>query len=418
MNENAKPVALISQDYFTVVTTKLLAGDLDLAYGTTDSAGTAYAAGLTHDMNDVKADYPDGRILHSVSDIAAEMTASGYDSFVKAYTTLDGKHMYGLPYYQTNMGALMTNSKLTVAAGLEDANDYTKNSWPKSYAELYSQLPAIQTKGLAQTPLLPGMWFTVFPGFGIPQEFDAQMINIYGWNSLFTDPPTITPTFDTNTSVADLLKQWKDLWDKNLVPHSIITENSEGNVNGEFGAGTYAYGLWISYDIRPMQSPKNSKIGGFIHPVPGGTGPNSTGFGYLIQQGFLIREISDPVYAERVHALATWMAYKDRAGVYYEPLRIAAEADIAGLTAFKDPNTGPEIQAAFKDALIDPTREVAVMAQQVQTGAYFKAGPAPWANNWQIACTSNIPAFLTGTQDLNTTITKLRTKANSLVAGS
>ena len=77
-----------------------------------------------------------------------------------------------------------------------------------------------------------------------------------------------------------------------------------------------------------------------------------------------------------------------------------------------------EIQAAFKDALVDPTREVAVMANQVQTGAYFKAAPAAWANNWQIAVTDNVPSFLSGTQDLNTTITKMRTKADALVKGT
>src|SRR5205807_9316671 len=113
-------------------------------------------------------------------------------------------------------------------------------------------------------------------------------------------------------------------------------------------------------------------------------------------------------------ALATWMSYKDRAGIYYQPLRIAADAGIAALTAFQDLNLGPEIQSSFKDALIDPTREVAVLSQQLETGAFFKAGPAPWANNWMIALTSNIPAFLSGSQDLNTTITKLRTKVDAL----
>ncbi len=406
-NENAT-VELISQNYFAVVETKLLNDDLDMSYNTPDGAAKQFAAGLTHEMDDITTDSPTGRILYNVSDIKTEINKD-YPSFVESYTSLDGKY-FGLPYYQSVLGALLANNKILSTAGLQPATGYDPAMWPQDYADLYSQVDMIQQKGAADSPFLP-LWYQAFPGWGISQGFTAENVNTNGWKSLFTDAPDLKPTFDTNTSVADVLKNWKHLWDANQIPKDIITESQDGNVDGLFQSGAYAYAAWWLYNLWPFNVPTVSKIAGFAHPVP----PTKNGWGYLVQQGILMRdEKKDPAYFERMKALLIYMAYKDRNGAYQNPLNIAAHAGIAAHTAFAAANTGPEVQDAWQAALPDSAKETPVMNDVLKAGAFNQVIRAHWGNDWMVALTDNLPKFLQGDVDLNGTITTLRKAADTL----
>ena len=238
----------------------------------------------------------------------------------------------------------------------------------------------------------------------------GENVNINGWKSLFTDAPDLKPTFDTNTGVADVLKNWKHAWDKDQIPKDIITESTDGNVDGLFESGVHAYALWWLYNLWPYNTPTVSKIAGFAHPVP----PGKNGWGYYVQQGILMREEKDPAYRERMEALLIYMAYKDRNGAYQNPLNIAAHAGIAAHTAFAAANTGPEVQDAWQAALPDAQKEVPVMNQVLKAAAFNQSVRAPWGLDWMVALTDTLPKFLQGDLDQNTTITTLRTKADTL----
>jgi hypothetical protein len=410
MVENVK-LDVISASYTSVVETKLLSGDLDVAYDTPDAAHKVYSAGLTHDLNDIKADTDKGgRILWNVSDIKAEINKD-YPSFIGTYTTLDDAHYYGLPYYQSVLGALLANNKVLTAAGLQPATGYDETTLPQSYDDLFSQIATVKSKGAADNPWLP-LWYTAFPGWGLPQGLMAEMTNRYGFTSLFAHAPSFAVAFDTNTSLADVLKNWKAQWDANNVPHGIITLSSDSDVDGLFETGTIAFASWWLYNMKVYQNPTQSKTAGFTHPVK----PNKNGWGYVVQQGFIMREIADPALKERAEALITWLSYKDKEGAYFEPLNIAAFADIAAHTAFKAANVSSAVQDSWKAALVDPANETSIMNDVLTQAAFNETTRASWGDDWMIAITDNVPKYLTGQQDLNTTISKMKTKATALVA--
>jgi len=415
MNENVS-LNVITANYDATVETKLLAGDLDLAYETPDGAQAHFASGLTQDVSNITADFPTGRVLWNASDQVAAIKA-GYPSFVDTMTSLQG-NLVALPYYQSSFGTPLADNKLLMTANLAtSATDST--NYPKSYTDLYNQMPTIVKSGATSTPLLP-LWYEAFPGWGIPHGFIGEAGARFGYNKeLFSARPNFVPQFDTNTGVADMLTDWMNLWSNNYVPHGILTLSSDGDVDGLFETGTFGYALWWQYNLKAYNNPSANKHAGYINPVPNGTGSTGNNWGYTVQQVYLMRKIqNDPALLERTQGLMTWMTWKDRTEYPYEPLRIAAQADIAAFTAYVDVNHGPEVTQAFQTAVPDPTTQVPIMLAVQQNSTYNQIIPAPWADSWMISLSSELPKYLTGEQSQATTITNIKTKAEQLLASA
>ncbi|MCS4539350.1 MAG: hypothetical protein HYU03_01485, partial [Thaumarchaeota archaeon] len=346
-------------------------------------------------------------ILWNVSD-QVEAIRAGYPSFVDTITSLDNKHQLALPYYQSAFGVPLSNGKMLAQVGLD-------NSPPTSYKDLYSQVETIQQKGAASTPLLP-LWYQAFPGWGLPLGFMGEAGARFGYNKeLFTPAPEFAPLFDTNTGVADLLTDWKNLWDKGLIPKDILTLSSDGDVDGLIETGTFAYALWWQYALKYLNNPEVSKIGGFVHPVPNPTTEGQTGWGYVVQQVYILRNIqNDPDLLERARALIVWMTWKDRTGFAYQPLRIAAQADIAAYTAYVDWNNGPDAREALRTSVPDPDKELPILTDVLGKATYNQVSRAPWGDDFMVELSNQGPKYLTGSQDQQTTITNLRNKAIAL----
>lgn len=406
MNENGK-LETVTANYTSAIQTKLLSGDLDLAYDTPSAAYKLFANGLTADCGLIQADYPQGRILWNVSDEVAAIKA-GYPSFVDTITTLDGKHQLALPYYQSCFGVPLANGKLLATVGLD-------TSYPTSYKDLYSQVATIQQKGAATTPLLP-LWYQAFPGWGLPLQFTGEAGARFGYNKeLFTAAPEFAVQFDVNTGVADMLTDWKNLWDKGLIPKDILTISSDGDVDGLIETGTFAYALWWQYALKYLNNPSVSKIGGFVHPVPNPTTEGQTGWGYVVQQVYILRNIqNDPNLLERARAMIVWMTWKDRTGFAFEPLKIAAQADIAAFTAYVDWNNGPDVKEALKTSVPNPDTELPILTDVLGKATYNQVSRVSWGDDFMIELSNQVPKYLTGSQDQKTTITNLRNKAIAL----
>ena len=406
MNENGK-LETVTANYAAAIQTKLLSSDLDLCYATPSMAYKFYANGLSSDCGLIQADYPQGRILWNVSDQKAAI-AAGYPSFVDTITSLDGKHTLALPYYQSCFGVPLANSKLLAEVGLD-------NSYPTSYRDLYSQVATIKQKGASTTPLLP-LWYQAFPGWGLSLGFMGEAGARFGYNKeLFTAAPEFAPLFDTNTGVADMLTDWKNLWDKELIPKDILTLSSDGDVDGLIETGTFAYSLWWQYALKYLNNPEVSKIGGFVHPVPNPTTEGQLGWGYVVQQVYVLRNIqNDPDLLERARAMIVWMTWKDRTGFAYQPLRIAAQADIAAFTAYVDWNNGPDAREALRTSVPDPDKELPILTDVLGKATYNQVSRAPWGDDFMVELSNQGPKYLTGSQDQKTTITNLRNKAIAL----
>jgi hypothetical protein len=415
MNENVS-LNVITANYDATVETKLLAGDLDVAYETPDGAQAHFAAGLTQDVKDITADFPTGRILWNASDEVAAIQ-KGYPSFVDTMTSLQG-NLVALPYYQSCFGTPLANNQLLQAAKLANSPTDSTN-YPNSYSELYAQMPTIAKSGAASTPLIP-LWYEAFPGWGIPHQFIGEAGARFGYNKeLFSPRPAFTPLFDTNTGVADMLTDWMNLWSNNYVPHGILTLSSDGDVDGLFETGKFAYALWWQYNLKVYNNPSVSKIAGYVNPVPNGSGSNGNNWGYTVQQVYLMRKIqNNPSLLERAQAAMVWFTWKDRTQFPYEPLRIASQADIAAFTAYIDINESPLVTQAFQSAVPDPTTQVPEMIQIQQQSTYNQIIPAPWADSWMIDLSSELPKYLTGEQNQATTITNIRNKAEQLISSA
>lgn len=406
MNENGK-LETVTANYAAAIQTKLLSSDLDLAYATPSMAYKFYANGLTSDCGLIQANYPTGRILWSASDEKAAIGA-GYPSFVQTISSLDDKHLVALPYYQSAFGVPLANNQMLATVGLD-------NSYPTSYRDLYSQVETIAQKGAASSPLLP-LWYQAFPGWGLANGFIGEAGARFGYNKeLFTAAPEFAPKFDVNTGVADMLTDWKNLWDKGLIPKDILTLSSDGDVDGLFETGTFAYTLWWQYALKYFNNPEVSKIGGSVHPVPNPTTEGQLGWGYVVQQVYILRNIqNDPDLLERARGMIVWMTWKDRTGFAYQPLRIAAQADIAAFTAYVDVNNGPEVKEALKTSVPDPDKELPILTDVLGKSTYNQVSRAPWGDDFMVELSTEGPKYLVGSQDLKTTITNLRDKAEAL----
>ena len=104
LNENVN-LETVTTDYFSVLEVKLLGGDLDMAYTTPDFAHRMWGAGLIRNYDDiVEHEYN----LWDIDTIRQDIIDSGYETFVRTYTTLDDNYI-GIPYYQSSLGCVQKN---------------------------------------------------------------------------------------------------------------------------------------------------------------------------------------------------------------------------------------------------------------------------------------------------------------------
>ena len=404
LNENVN-LETVTTDYFSVLEVKLLGGDLDMAYTTPDFAHRMWGAGLIRNYDDIEEHEYN---LWDIDTIRQDIIDSGYETFVRTYTTLDNNYI-GIPYYQSSLGCVQKNEVLAETVGLRD-------DMPANYAELYAQIDTAQEKGISQ-PLIP-LWYIAFPGWGISQGYVGEVLNRAGENGLFKSAPGFEVNFDTNSEAAETLKDWKRLYDKNQIPRGILSMTSDSDIDGMYATGKFLYGKWWLYMLRGWNDANFSKT---IFPDgrPGTSvvPPKDHGWGYAVQQGYLARDIQDnALLRKRVEGMLTWFGYYDIEGRANHCLRIARDSGISAHCGYKSANTADELKAAWKPYLYDPETELDTMSDVLATTGWFEGTRALWSNEWMISCTDNIPIYLQGDLSLEDTIDRLREDAFELQA--
>jgi len=393
-NENLQ-LGVISANYFGELEKKYIAdGDLDMNYTVMDHAHRSYAAGWIWALDDIrKSDL----VTWDIQDAKRDML----DVHLKAYTAKDGK-LIGLPYFMTARGAILTNEKLLEKAGLAGQP-------PANYEELYENIETIKKKGITNTPYLPH-WYVPPTGVGIPWALIGEVVAQGGEKEMFSS--TGEPNWDTNTLMGDVLRKWKELFDAELVPKSVITLSSEPDWMGAFASGQYAYSGQAAYDLTTFNDPSFSKFAGFCSIVPA----TKHGWGVLEVDDYVIakRKRTTEYRNERQKAMIMWFGYKNNGGQYETAMRLATEAGIAAMSGYNAVNTSSEVIKAWTPKLMNPEKDVEAIASVTRAGVVLEVFKEPWYTPWQLRCQEEIPLYLLGQKSLDDVLSTLRNVALDL----
>lgn len=282
-------------------------------------------------------------------------------------------------------------------AGL--AGDY-----PATWADLYTQIAQIKSKGVSDTPFLPH-WFAEY--FGIAWGFLFEVAN-QGGNAALFDDKTFEATFDTNTLAADVLKTWVDIYNKGLVPKGVFTM-SETDFIAAFTTGRYAYSPQQTYDTAgTFNSPSISPIAGHVNLVPAVKQP----WGLLDEGGYVltsnrIRPRSDQDL-KRAQSFEEFFGYKNKAGVFFVAKQWAQVSFLnSGYPAILQ---DPDVMSAYTkqlgadrvDAFFKAMNSLYNVIQQPRVWKTF------WYTDWQTKAQQILPDIVRGKTSVNDGITTLR----------
>jgi len=380
-NEQVTQEVLIGADYGALVETKFMSqAPLDVCYGFAFHAHRWYPANWIRNLSDIPDIDQIKSTLYPVSEFA--MTSPIDNTLI------------GLPYCAFVHGAMQANELLLEKAGLT-------GQYPKTMAELIAQCETMKKKGVADTPYEPywtseeyGMW----PFLG----------ECHGRGDDLFDPKTFEPTFDTNTGAAQVLKDWRYLYDKELIPRGTLTA-TEGDHISWFATGKYAYAQQSTYDNKRFNDPAQSQIAGHASFVPFAkefTGELNNCM-YVIAN-----RPRGPQRLDRVKRLFLWFANKDQNGQYFAQKKWLIDygitAGVKGL--FED----PEVQAAFKKWVYRP-EDIQTIQDNLQNADFPLVWKTPWFLEWQRTMNAELRKCISGETTIEQCISALRDRANYLV---
>jgi len=380
-------VQVVPGDYGSVMETKFMGkAPIDVCYALNPHAFKWYTLGW---LSDVEGIAKSNIVPYDISEIKDAITPGLRETIV----TPEGK-MIALPYFASVDGTLFANDQLLEDAGF--AGEY-----PKTYSELYDQLEKITKKGFP-TPYLPG-WMAEWHGISFAWIWEAM--NIEGDEAMF-DSKTLDPTFDTNTAAAEILKNWKRLYDNNVVPKAMLTSSESDNMTW-FKSGKYAYHQIEDYNIGQYNDPSQSTIGGKVSIVQNSTqqkwGDFTAGW-YAI-----VKRDRTPVEQERVNRLMEFFSYKDKNGEFLVPKKFVANFSILSMypEVLNDPTVKDQLAKAFRT---DPS----VAISNLMSSQIVNAQKAVWFMDWNATVLTELPLALTGKKSINDVITTLREEAISV----
>jgi len=381
----------LSGDLIAAYTTKLIAGaPLDIIYSYPYSTVTWANAGYILPIDDIKKS---DIVPYNMSDIKSQL----YPNWVEAFT-VNGK-LYGLPYYTSDVGMLLTNEKLLAEAGM--TGDY-----PKTWKEFYEQAEKLKPKAPTGEPVLHH-WYN--EPFGIPWGWLLETINQGGDKEMFDTKPPYAPMFDVGTLAEEVLKDWKDAWDKGLVPKGVLTMKQTDYL-GAFATGKYFYHPNGDYFAGFMNDPSKSQIAGFCSFVPYKKQPwglIDTAADVLVKRAG--RTDKDREYAA---ALLEFMGYKDRYGRFLVPKKWAMLESLQ--SGFPEVVNDPEVKEAFKKRLMR-IEDLQVIRKHLETAAVPSGWKAPWYAKWNTKAQSELPQIFTGQKTIKEVVTILRKYGDDLV---
>jgi len=382
-------VQSLSGDLTVATETKLAAGaPVDICYSYPYATTTWSKAGWILPIDDIKKT---DIVPYDISEIKGKL----YPVVLEAYT-VEGK-LYGLPYFVSDYGCILTNEELLAKAGMSD--DY-----PTTWKELYEKVEVLAKKHIVDHPLLPS-WYN--EPFGIPWAFVLEVINQGGNEAMWAKEYPHGPTFDVGTLAEEVLKDWKNAWDNGWVPKGVLTMK-QTDFLGEFATGKYFYQVNAEYYLGYMNDPARSKIAGKCSIVP----PKKQPWGLLDSAIYSLvnrkdRKDKDLEFAQ---ALLEFLGYKNRYGQYYVGKRWAI---LEFLKTMPEVLEDPEVKAIWGAKLyrVEDLDTVNKLLSIVQIPLSWKA---PWYTKWNTIAQSELPLALTGQKSIKEVIKTLRDKAEEL----
>jgi hypothetical protein len=375
---------------------------MDICYAPSNMYNKWYEAGWIRNIEDmVPRKIGDVEVTYGWEDVKKDLPKGIFEA---QQAGKDGK-MIGIPYFCSSIGNLTTYELLLEKGGYADTKTKT-DFYPKTYQELYEQCEAMKKKGVAKHPWLPRWGVAWYGFFSFFWESMARGDDLFDkeWN----------PTFDVNTPVAEMLKDWQYLYEKEICPRGVLATDEGENISW-FMTGEYAYSEHHPYEIMRFQDPSVSKIAGYasVAPPQGDRSP----VGFLFAPIYCIRN-NPPSKAPpdwrlaRVHRLMQFMGYKDKEGKFYRHKYWQIQAAVASPYAavYQD----PEVVDAFSKWVYRP-QDLDTMWELLQMARMPGVWKAPWGMDWTNYMNTICPQVIQGSMTVNDGIGKLRAKAEEYI---
>ncbi len=381
-------VEQLSGDLTVATQSRLAAGyPLDIVYAYPYATVTWSKAGWITPIDDIKAT---DIVPYNISDAINEM----YPAVKEAYTVEN--RLYGLPYYISAYGCILTNEELLDKAGM--SGDY-----PYTWKDMYDYVEKLAAKKITEYPLLPS-WYN--EPFGIPWAFVLEVINQGGNEAMWESKWPYYPTFDVGTLAEEVLKDWKKAWDNNWVPKGVLTMKQTDYL-GEFATGKYFYNVNAEYYLGYFNDPSRSRIAKKTSIVPVKQQP----WGLLDSCIYaLVKRPRSETDLEYAQALLEFLGYKDRYGNYYVGKRwMMFEFLKTWPAVFQD----PEVRLIWGIKLYREEDLDAVngILEKVMFPIAWKAA---WYTKWNTIAQTELPLIFTGEKTIREVITTLRNEAERL----
>ncbi len=369
---------------------------IDLTYSYSYTIPSWAAANWILPLNDiVQTDV----VPYSYSQITADLVPWWEGAY-----SVNGQ-LYGLPYYVSALGPLLTNEKLIATQSAVASADI------QTWADYYSAAETLQ--GSSGNPVVLSSWYN--ETFGIPWGFVGEVISQGQNDDLFADEAPYAPTFSSTTGLAyEVLNNWLDAWNSNLVPHSVITMKQSDYLTA-FGTGNYYFQSNSLYYEPYFNNASNSTFAGQCSIVPANnTQPN---WGVPDNASYSLGNRSglsdtDQQYAQ---ALMEFMGYQNRYGQYYvEDNWITTNGLPSGYTNVL---SNPSISSALSSELYSPN-DLTSWNSYISALVYPSAWKSTWYNSWNTRAQTDLPQIFTGQMSISDALTDLYNYGQQLASAS
>jgi len=388
---------VIAGDYTSQIETKFITGaPLDTCYAPPFMSNKWYAAGWIRNIEDM---HPNEIVLYDVEDIKKELPKGILDAQLAA----KDKTCLGLPYFCSTIGNLTTNELLLEKAGYADTKAKTSD-YPKTYKELYERSLEMKKKGVAENPWEP-RWGNQWYGY-----FSFLWENMARGDDLFDEQGNAL--FDLNTPALETLKDWRWLWDNDVVPKGLLTTDEGYNIT-LFATGKFAWSEHHTYDVKTFNDPAISKFAGYGSVAPP-IGDQSVR-GFLFAPIYICREqpktANSPYRLARLHRMLQFMGNKDKNGKFYRHKSWIIETAVGSPypAVYKD----PDVVAAWKK-WVYREQDIDTCWKLLEVARMNPGWKVIWFSNWQSVMNSLLPQVIQGTMTPEDCIKELKAEAERL----
>jgi multiple sugar transport system substrate-binding protein len=373
-------LSILPGDYAAVMVNKFVSGaPVDFLY-TQDQVVKFYTAGWVEDLSG----------LWNVEEIKSATLPVQWE--VQTYNGA----LLGLPYFNSAKGVVATNELLRSQANL--------TSYPRTHSELYEEVRELKRQGVADFPIIMH-WAPAF--YGITQMWVGEAL--CRGDSLWADD--LSATFDSSTAAAEVLEDWRMLYQDDLVRPANLTWQDSDRLDA-FGTGSYVYAVINGYNLYDLNNPEQSNIAGNVRAIPYSDEP----WGFLDYGLYSVGKKdpgneTDERVLQRLGQLVNFMGYKDQDGDY----RVAREwMKIAFLgPGYPELWDDPEVIQSFEEWMPD-----IAIKDEFRTH-YDQAVPitgwkAVWYPDFNSAAQTILASAVSGEQSVSDAVQTLRTTWDDL----